>query len=175
LTRPHPFPMSRAVSPPHSYPLRFILTDRPAVQFALPSRRNYNSSKCPTLHGSHRNSVITSILEREEEGAEERARELLEIDDFATNPPPNELVLFSSPAIHLVRTREIYSTCYAPDPCEIFPCVVKCRSGTAQLSSQTHDADSTDSKWMGEFGERIRTRDRNRAREQMREKAHFSE
>lgn len=28
----------------------------------MPSRRNYNSCKCPTLHGFRRNPVITSIL-----------------------------------------------------------------------------------------------------------------
>lgn len=41
----------------------FILTgqQQPGVVL-VPSRRNYNSCKCPTLHGFRRNPVITSIL-----------------------------------------------------------------------------------------------------------------
>lgn len=81
---------SRVIPPNHRR--GFILTDRPA-SFALPRRRNYNSSKCPTLHGFRRNPVITSILneerkargrKRRETGGRERERasELLEIDDF---------------------------------------------------------------------------------------------
>lgn len=82
-------PSRRPSTPSPNRRRGFILTDRPA-SFALSRRRNYNSSKCPTLHGFRRNPVITSILNEERkakgwrrrEMGREQTSELLEIDDF---------------------------------------------------------------------------------------------
>lgn len=82
-TPPRILPYSPPSPRPFSVDVSFWRTNGPS-RFALPSRRNYNSSKCPTLHRLRRNPAITSILNAERKVVRQRKRESKWITRSAT-------------------------------------------------------------------------------------------
>lgn len=113
-------------------------------QFALPSRRNYNSSKCLTLHGFRPKSGNYLHSERREESAVgERTSKLLEIgDDFALLRRPN----LDERAIFFPRPTTSFSRAHLHIHMFRGACARTCGNRTkslySQISSSVRDGDA---------------------------------